>query len=133
MERQTKDPTQLALMEADVSEDPEAARRIAEAWDQMSVTETDEFMKNAGFKTDERRMYSALQESGLDVQHLNNSITDSEYSAMEDAPSEKPNSTSVLPVTMYRTLAPSRPRPTTHMPMTEPPEKAMESALFMPL
>lgn len=85
MERQTKDPTQLALMEADVSEDPEAARRIAEAWDQMSVTETDEFMKNAGFKTDERRMYSALQESGLDVQHLNNSITDSEYSAMEDA------------------------------------------------
>ena len=33
---------------------------------------------------------------------------------------------------MKSTLAPSRPRPTTHMPMTEPPENAMASALFIP-
>ena len=30
-------------------------------------------------------------------------------------------------------LQPSRPRPTTHMPITEPPEKAMDRALIMPL
>ena len=32
-----------------------------------------------------------------------------------------------------RTDAPRRPRPTTHIPMTEPPENAIDRALFMPL
>ena len=67
-------------------------------------------------------------------------------SAIELAPIEKPvkigrtvltkaadSEPNILKYTNVRAVRPSRPRPTTHMPMTEPPAKATASASGKPL
>ena len=51
---------------------------------------------------------------------------------MEEAPRLNPESTSTFFVMIYTTLTPSAPRPATHIPITAPPENAMERALFIP-
>ena len=52
---------------------------------------------------------------------------------MEEAPRLNPNNTSTFLVTMYTRLTPNAPSPATHIPITAPPENAMERALFIPL
>ena len=51
---------------------------------------------------------------------------------MEDAPKLNPERTPTFFVIMYTTLTPNNPSPTTDIPITAPPENAVESALFMP-
>jgi nitroreductase len=55
------------------------------------------------------------------------------HRAKEEAPRLNPNNTSTFLVTMYTRLTPSAPSPATHIPITAPPENAMERALFIPL
>ena len=52
---------------------------------------------------------------------------------MEEAPKEKPERTSGFFVRIYTTPAPKSPKPTTHIPITAPPENAIDKALFIPL
>ena len=54
-------------------------------------------------------------------------------SAIDEAPRLKPERTLTLFVMIYTALTPKSPKPTTDIPITAPPENAIDKALFIPL